>query len=130
MNLKSARGQEHTFLTHTLSMIGKSGTKHSANLSIINRKILASRHIFIDLDKFTIDNPPMNEVKYDLRDSDFNQDGTIISIEEAKEKYAQEAQLNAEEEKREIEEHKHKLQQELKLQEQKQQEELKLIKVT
>ena len=72
----------------------------------------------------------MNEVKYDLRDSDFNQDGTIISIEEAKEKYAQEAQLNAEEEKREIEEHKHKLQQELKLQEQKQQEELKLIKVT
>lgn len=86
MSSKSAPGQGRTFSMRTHSMIEMSGTRPSASLLTTNRKILASRYIFIDQSKFTIDNPPKDEIKYDLRNSDFNADRTVISIADAIEK--------------------------------------------
>mmetsp|Transcript_15981 Transcript_15981/g.18540 ORF Transcript_15981/g.18540 Transcript_15981/m.18540 type:complete len:208 (-) Transcript_15981:945-1568(-) len=81
--------------------------------------ILASRYIFINEEELNIDKPPKTAEHFDLRDSDFNPDGTIISIEEALERYREEALINKEAEEcrlQEEEERKRKEQEELEAQ--------------
>lgn len=104
MNSRSELELELTCLMPTLGMTVKSGIRLSSNCLNINKKILEARYIFIDDENIDIEKPPKTEVKYDLRDSDFNEDGTIISINEAIEKYREEAQANREEEERRLKE--------------------------
>ena len=104
MNLGSALEHEPFYLMPTHGTIVKSGIRLSSNSLNINKKLLEARYIFINEENIDFDKPPKTEVKYDLRDSDFNEDGTIISIEDAIEKYREEAQANKEEEERRIKE--------------------------
>lgn len=112
MNSRSARGRELSFLMLTHGMTVRSGIRPLSNSLIINKKILEARYIFIDEENIDFDKPPKTEVKYDLRDSDFNEDGTIISFHQAIEKYREEAQANRDEEIRLKEEEEKRLQEE------------------
>ena len=124
MNSRSELELELTCLMPTLGMTVKSGIRLSSNYLNINKKILEARYIFIDDENIDVEKPPKTEVKYDLRDSDFNEDGTIISINDAIEKYREEAQANREDEERRLKEEEEKRLQEEEERKRKEMEEL------